>query len=61
MSVTAVLGEAEVAPQQDLLEAELEPERLLLVHILGKIFAQHHASAGQGCAICSSIVTSTLA
>ena len=61
MPVTALLGEGDEAPQQDVLDAELEPERALLVHVSCKILAQHHASPGQGCAICCSITTSTLA
>ena len=34
---------------------ELEAQRALLVHVSCKISAQHHASPGQGCAICCSI------
>ena len=59
--VATLLGEGDVAPQQDVLDTELEPQRVLLVHVSCKISAQHHASPGQGCAICCSIVTSTLA
>jgi hypothetical protein len=61
MPIAKFLGEGNVASQQDLLDAELEAQRALLVHISCKISAQHHASPGQGCAICCSITMSTLA
>ena len=59
--VAALFGEGGEPPQQDVLDTELEPQRALLVHVSCKISAQHHAPPGQGCAICCSISTSTLA
>jgi hypothetical protein len=61
LPVAKLLGEGDVAPQQDLLDAELEAQRTLLVHVSCKISVQHHASPGHGCAICCSITMSTLA
>ena len=61
LEVAALFGEPDKASQQDVLIMELEPQRALLIDVAGKISAQHHASPGQGCAICCSIVTSTLA
>ena len=55
LPVATLLGEGDVAPQQDLLDAELEAQRTLLVHVSCKISVQHHASPGHGCAICCSI------
>jgi hypothetical protein len=59
--VAALFSEPDEASQQDVLIVELEPQRALSIDVAGKISAQHHASPGQGCAICCSIVTSTLA
>ena len=55
MPVTALFCEGDEAPQQDALNAKLEPQRTLLVHVSCKISVHHHASPGQGCAICCSI------
>ena len=49
------------APEQDVLDAKLEAQRALPVDVFFEVATKHHASPGQGCAICRSIGTSILA
>ena len=55
------LGEGHEVPQQRMLGAELEAQGAVQVHVSRQVLAQHDASPGQGCAICRSMATSTLA
>jgi hypothetical protein len=55
------LGEADEVPEQQSLGTKLEAERVMKIDVLGQRVAQHDAAPGHGCAICCSMVMSTLA
>jgi hypothetical protein len=54
-------GKSDKVPEQRMLDAQLEAQCSAKVNVPPQVLAQHDTAPGQGCAICFSMVTSTLA
>ena len=59
--VAMLFREGGEALKKDALAPELEAQGVVQIYVKSDVLAQHHASPGQGCAICCSAAISTLA